>query len=115
MRSDPRGRKQRIRPDAEGPENGSPLSADGACWLCQRPLGRKVEWHHPVPKSRGGREVVPLHPICHRTVHACFDNAQLARLGWDRAALSQDAALSRFLAWIANKPPDFHARTAPRR
>ncbi|GHC82160.1 HNH endonuclease [Novosphingobium pokkalii] len=89
--------------------------AEPACWLCGRPLGRKREWHHPVPKSRGGRDVVPLHPICHRTIHACFDNARLARIGWDRAALSQDAALNRFLGWIANKPPDFHARTAPRR
>lgn len=96
---------------------------DGAgpvCWLCGRPLGRKREWHHPVPKSRGGRDVVPLHLICHRTIHACFDNARLARIEWDRAALSQDAApypgsWARFLAWIANKPPDFHARTAPRR
>jgi hypothetical protein len=51
------------------------------CWLCCRPLGQRCEWHHPVPKSRGGRDVVPLHPICHRTIHACFDNARLARIG----------------------------------
>lgn len=58
---------------------------------------------------------VPLHPICHRTIHACFDNATLARIGCDRAALAQDPAMARFLAWIGTKPPDFHARTAPRR
>lgn len=50
------------------------------CALCARPLGRKVEWHHVVPKSEGGREMVPVHPICHRTIHATVSNADLARL-----------------------------------
>ena len=34
------------------------------CWLCGRPTGKTIVWHHPVPKSRGGRDVVPMHPIC---------------------------------------------------
>ena len=25
------------------------------CWLCGRPTGATIVWHHPVPKSRGGR------------------------------------------------------------
>ncbi len=41
-----------------------------ACALCDRPIGTQVEWHHRVPKSEGGRETVPVHPICHRTIHA---------------------------------------------
>ncbi len=40
------------------------------CWLCARPLGRRVERHHPIPKSRKGRETVPVHPICHRVITA---------------------------------------------
>jgi hypothetical protein len=47
-------------------------ASGGRCWLCRRPLGRWVERHHPVPRSRGGRETVPLHPICHRAIHANF-------------------------------------------
>lgn len=85
------------------------------CWLCERPLGRVVEWHHPVPKSRGGRAVVPLHPICHRTLHVHFTNAELARTGGALPPLRAHPALARFLAWIANKPPDFHARTFRRK
>ena len=85
------------------------------CWLCRRPLGHRVEWHHPVPKSRGGRETVPLHPICHRTIHATFDNAALARLGAMPDPLREVPEIVRFLRWIAGKPADFHARTAPRR
>ena len=49
------------------------------CWLCTRPLGERVEWHHPIPKSRGGREKVAIHPICHRTLHARFSNGELQR------------------------------------
>ncbi|WP_265569861.1 HNH endonuclease [Sphingomicrobium nitratireducens] len=87
------------------------MSDGQPCWLCGRPLGHRVEWHHPVPRSQGGRETVPLHAICHRTLHASLDNKALAAFGDDRAALVRDGAIARFLRWIANKPPDFHAPT----
>lgn len=85
------------------------------CWLCARPLGRKVEWHHPVPRSRGGRETVPLHPICHRTIHATLGNAQLARMKPEAAALLEVEDIARFVHWVAGKPPDFHAPTRRRK
>lgn len=91
------------------------MTEPGFCWLCARPLGRKVEWHHPVPKSRGGRETEAVHPICHRTLHATFTNVELARLGADGEVLRARAELAAFLRWIARKPPDFHAPTAKRR
>ena len=81
------------------------------CWLCERPLGERIEWHHPVPKSKKGRETVPVHPICHRTIHANFTNSELARMGNDVEELRNFPALVKFLKWIANKPPDFHAKT----
>jgi hypothetical protein len=88
-------------------------NADAAvrCWLCGRAFGARIEWHHPVPKSRSGREVVPVHPICHRMIHANFTNAELAKLQPQANALKGNAEVSRFLEWIANKPPDFHAPT----
>lgn len=85
------------------------------CWLCVRPLGRRVEWHHPLPKSRGGRETVPLHPICHRTIHATFTNAELARIGADRDTLVRSETIRRFVRWVSKKPADFHAPTARRK
>ncbi len=81
------------------------------CALCNRPLGRRIEWHHVLPKSEGGRETVPLHPICHRTIHASASNAELARLYPTIDALRQRDDIRRFVAWIADKPPDFHAPT----
>lgn len=85
------------------------------CWLCERSIGRKVEWHHPLPKSRGGRETVPVHPICHRMLHSTFDNATLARRGIDAEALRREPDIAKFVRWVADKPPDFHAQTAKRK
>ena len=82
-----------------------------SCWLCERPLGSKVQWHHPVPKAKRGRETVPVHPICHRTIHAHFTNAELARSCGSRETLVKHSEIARFLAWIAGTPPDFHAPT----
>lgn len=90
-------------------------AGDARCWLCGRPLGRGVEYHHQVPKSRGGRETVPIHPICHRTLHKTFSNAELGAFGENVAAIRADPRIGRFLAWIANKPPNFHAPTHGRR
>ena len=81
------------------------------CFLCGRPLGARVEYHHPVPKSRGGRGTVPVHPICHRTIHAALGNVALARDYADAAALRAHPEIAKFLRWIAGKDPDFHAPT----
>jgi 5-methylcytosine-specific restriction endonuclease McrA len=85
--------------------------AAAQCALCGRPLGDRVEWHHIVPRSEGGRETVPLHPICHRAIHAHVSNADLARRYPTLEALRAREDIARFLAWIAGKPPDFHAPT----
>ena len=81
------------------------------CWLCERAVGRKVQQHHTVPKAKKGRATVPVHPICHRAVHANFTNAELARMGEDREALLANEAIAKFVRWVADKPPDFHAPT----
>ena len=94
-------REAERRVAASGPER---------CALCDRPLGVRTEWHHVVPRSEGGTQTAPLHPICHRAIHAAADNATLARLG-DLAALKTLPAITRFLKWIAHKPADFHAPT----
>ncbi len=89
-----------------------PVASEGeACALCGRPLGERVEWHHVVPKSQGGRETVPLHPICHRAIHRLASNKELARRYPTLDALRAVPEMARFLGWIANKPPDFHAPT----
>ena len=82
------------------------------CWLCSRTTGKTVVWHHPVPKSRGGRDVVPMHPICQQTLIANFTNSELQRHGMDVQGLLDNPAVRKFVDWVANKDPDFTATTA---
>ena len=102
------GRVKRLRGLAEAAARATREGEAADCALCGRALGAKVEWHHVVPRSEGGRETEPVHPICHRTLHAALSNAELARLG-TLEAVRADPTVSRFLAWVADKPPDFHA------
>ncbi|MFD1951219.1 HNH endonuclease [Sphingomonas arantia] len=82
-----------------------------ACALCDRALGTRTEWHHIIPKSRGGTETVAVHPICHRAIHANVSNRDLATRFPTIDALRARDDIARFLHWIANKPADFHAPT----
>ncbi len=82
------------------------------CWLCGRPVGKTVVWHHPVPKSRGGRDVVPMHPICQQTLTANFTNSELQRYGMDVEGLLANPAVRKFVDWVGNKDPDFTAPQA---
>ncbi len=82
------------------------------CWLCNRPLGKTTVWHHPVPKSRGGRDVVPMHPICQQSLIANFTNAELQRHALDVDALLANPNVRKFVDWVIKKDPDFNASTA---
>jgi hypothetical protein len=81
------------------------------CWLCERDMGAVTEWHHPIPKSRGGKDKVPVHPICHQAIHSNFTNSELGRMGDALGDIRAQPAIAKFLEWVANKPADFHAPT----
>ncbi len=92
-------------------EEEAPAKVD-PCWLCGRPTGKTIVWHHPVPKSRGGRDVVPMHSICQQTLIANFTNSELQRHGLDVDALLANLNVRKFVDWVAKKDPDFTASTA---
>lgn len=82
---------------------------DSDCALCGRPIPpAQRDAHHLVPKSRGGTQTVWLHRVCHRQVHALFTETELARSYASPEALQGHPAMSRFLAWVSDKPPDFN-------
>lgn len=87
------------------------MSDDLTCWLCARPFEKRIQWHHTVPKSKKGRDTVPVHPICHKTIHVTFTNAELARMGEDRGLILAHERVAKFVRWVKDKPPDFHAKT----
>ena len=79
------------------------------CWLCGRPTGKTIVLHHPVPKSRGGRDTVPMHPICQQMLTANFTNSELQRHGMNVEGLLADPGVRKFVDWVSNKDPDFTA------
>ncbi|KKC27090.1 hypothetical protein [Sphingomonas sp. SRS2] len=83
-----------------------------SCWLCGRATGKTIIWHHPVPKSRGGRDVVPMHAICQQTLTLNFTNSELQRHGMDVESLLANPNVRKFVDWVANKDPDFTATLA---
>lgn len=85
------------------------------CWLCSRPTGKTIIWHHPVPKSRGGRDVVPMHSICQQMLITNYTNSELQRHGMDASGLLADPAVQKFVDWVANKDPDFTATLAKKK
>ncbi|MFZ4690376.1 MAG: hypothetical protein ACOYLS_14140 [Polymorphobacter sp.] len=67
------------------------------CWLCGRPTRKTVIAHHPVPKSRGGRDTVPMHPICQQMLIANFTNSELQRYGMDVEGLLANPGVRKFV------------------
>jgi hypothetical protein len=100
-------------PYDEPQDEAAPAPA-APCWLCARPLGATTVWHHPVPKSRGGRDTVPMHPICQQTLIANFTNSELQRFGMDVESLLIYPNIRKFVDWVAKKDPDFTATLTKR-
>ena len=85
----------------------------GDCPLCGRKLaaGRSVNRHHLVPRSCNGRDTVALHRICHAAIHAALWKKELERRYNAIESLRDYPRLSRFIAWVRPKPPEFWVRT----
>lgn len=81
------------------------------CALCGRPFGRTIEKHHLVPRSRGGKEQVPLHPICHVKIHSVFTEKELEEYFNTFARLRENDHIRAFVKWVAKKPPDFYEKS----
>lgn len=102
--------RQSPYPKTDADEDQTPAAV--LCWLCGRPTGKTITWHHPVPKSRGGRDVVPMHSICQQTLMGNFTNSELQRAGMDVETLLANPNVRKFVDWVANKDPDFTATIA---
>jgi len=57
------------------------------CFECG--LTENIHYHHVVPESKGGTNVIPLCPICHGKVHGrnFLNHKELQRLGIEKAKL----------------------------
>lgn len=107
--------KRRLRagqPEQVGPPDTPAMPAGAICPLCGRPLldDASTDLHHPVPRSHGGRDVVPMHRVCHQKIHSVFTEAELASTYHHWPALRDHPAIADFIRWIARKPPGFYDR-----
>lgn len=95
---------------SEGQGDGHAL---GPCPICGRPMlaGPSVDRHHFVPKSRGGRETGHVHRICHRKIHSLWTERELEQAWSDPETIRTHPAMRTFLAWLADKHPEFYVRT----
>jgi hypothetical protein len=79
------------------------------CGLCSRELGtERIQYHHLLPKSCGGKDTVPIHQICHRHVHATFTEKELAKGYTTFEALLTHEAVQAFVKWVAKKNPAYY-------
>lgn len=104
-------KKRSCSGEAAGAESGE-LSPAELCPLCDRPLGTvRVERHHLIPRTAGGRRWVRLHRICHKKIHSLFTERELAREYASIEALRAHPEIIRFIRWLRGKPPEFYAPT----
>ncbi len=87
------------------------MDDNGICPLCGRELPEKPSKHHLIPRSLKGREIVLLHRVCHRQIHATFTERELYNYYNTIDRILENYNIRKFVKWIKNKPPGFHVRT----
>ena len=108
----------RRRADAQQsyPKAPSPLPA--VCELCFRE-SEKFTVHHLVPRSRGGKfgPKATLCLTCHRTLHALFSEATLAKELESLDRIRTHPEMDSYLKWVKKQkgPANFRVRRANNR
>lgn len=79
------------------------------CCICHRELGNiNVEDHHLIPKTFKGRDVVPIHKMCHQKIHATFTERELLQFYHTPDAIRSHPEIAKFVKWISKKESSFY-------
>ena len=83
------------------------------CPICNRniPASQK-DAHHLIPKSKGGKSTEYLHRICHKQIHALFNENELAKTFNTAESLKNHPDMQNFINWVKAKPDTFYEKTA---
>ena len=65
-----------------------------------------------IPKSKGGKSTEYLHQICHKQIHALFNENELAKILNTAELLRNHSDMQTFINWVKNKPDNFYERAA---
>ena len=85
-------------------KGGEPgMETKGPCPLCGEEMYRNLDFHHLVPKARGGKKKHKLHKVCHRKIHSAFSNKQLERElnTWEK--LKEQQEIITYVEWVKKK------------
>jgi len=83
------------------------------CELCGREIMAGDESkHHLIPKSNGGAysPTAILHSVCHKQIHALFDNKRLSEQYNTMTKLKMHKDIKRFIKWVQKKPINFNPK-----
>jgi len=81
------------------------------CPICSRSIPEsQKDAHHLIPKSKGGKSTEYLHRICHKQIHALFNENELAKKLNNAELLRNHSDMQTFINWVKNKPDDFYQR-----
>jgi len=89
------------------------ISTPNLCPICNRniPASQK-DAHHLIPKSKGGKSTEYLHRICHKQIHALFNENELAKTFNTAESLKNHPDMQNFINWVKAKPDTFYEKTA---
>ncbi len=80
-----------------------------SCPVCSRPLGtERLEKHHLVPRTFGGRSTELMHAICHRKIHATFSERELKNYYNTADRILEHEDMKTFVNWVSTKDLDFY-------
>jgi len=80
------------------------------CPLCIRDVPHASD-HHLTPRSRGGKETLPICLDCHKSVHALFTNKELEAKYNTVEALLGDEKFAKHIKWLGKQDPNRRYRT----
>lgn len=81
------------------------------CPICNRELPDNYEEHHLIPKTFKGKELIKIHPVCHRKLHATFSEREMQKYYNTIERLLEHEDIKTFVEWVKNKPIDFYIKT----
>lgn len=84
------------------------------CVICDKTLPDDVtfsDYHHLIPKSKKGKDVIRIHRICHNKIHSIWTEKELAKHYNTPDKIREHPDMCEFIAWVKNKPDDFYVKT----
>lgn len=81
------------------------------CPICSRPLGEiRLEDHHLVPKTFGGKDTIRIHGVCHQKLHASITEREMQHYYHTIDRLLEHAEIQKFVKWVSGKPSDYFSK-----